>query len=236
MTKRLFVTGTDTGIGKTWVTAVLVSWFLRQGQRVTVFKPVQTGVGSLAETDPAQVARWLGPDVTGFHWACGLWVEPPAAPSVAVAPGQLDPQRLLEQADTLAQACDVLIVEGAGGVLVPLNGETCIADLIQQLGAEAIVVARPNLGTINHTLLTVEALQRRGIPVAGVILNESQPMDEHERQSVAVQTVLQELEHWLSEVTVLGWLAFQKTAEAGCLAPFSSQAQLILAPLECNKL
>lgn len=154
-----FVTGTDTGIGKTVVSAILTA-----GMRATYWKPVQTG--AIEGTDADFVRTWVGaaqvaPEVYVFDEP----VSPHLASAQTGAPIELN--RLLERAASLPRP---LVVEGAGGVLVPLAPHLLTAELIQALALPAIVVASTRLGTINHTLLTLEALAARRVSVAGVIM------------------------------------------------------------------
>jgi dethiobiotin synthetase len=231
----IFITGTDTDVGKTWVSACICATLLARGQRVTLWKPIQTGVTSLEQTDPAQAARWVGP-VEGFNWDCSLLAPAPAAPSVALDPTTWQMEDLLVRAKDLANSTDSLVVEGAGGALVPIRPYWDMTGLMRRLAAKAVVVIRPNLGTINHTLLTLEALDRRGIEVAGVVINEVRPMKDEERQSLAVQTLLTQLQAYAPQAKVLGWMPYQQTLPAGCLAPHTPQSLAILKDIQCNSL
>ncbi len=158
-----FVTATDTAIGKTFVTAALAAALRARGRDVAVFKPVQSG--ALAD-DPAGDAALLGAD-------CVYAFRAPLAPLVAArAEGrQIELEPILERARTLEREHEVLLVEGAGGLLVPLSDELDVAGLALALGLPLVVVARAGLGTVNHTLLTVEAARARGLEIAGVVLN-----------------------------------------------------------------
>ena len=158
-----FVTATDTAVGKTVVTAGLAAALRAHGRDVAVFKPVQSG--ALAD-DPAGDAALLGAD-------CVYAFSAPLAPLVAArAEGRtisLNP--IVERAEELAREHEILLVEGAGGLLVPLADGLDMADLALALDLPLIVVARAGLGTVNHTLLTIEAARARGLELAGVILN-----------------------------------------------------------------
>jgi dethiobiotin synthetase len=185
---QLFITGTDTGVGKTVVTGLLAAALALQGQRVCVFKPVQTGANDLlAPEDPMQIRHWLAhPPATAMpvQVAWQYVFSLPAAPYVAadlassVEPPGDSPMTLpaiLAKAQQLAHDYDWLLIEGAGGVCVPLNATETVLDLMalvhQAMGCPAVVVTRPNLGTINHTVLTHQALASRTIPVAGVVVS-----------------------------------------------------------------
>ncbi|OIQ87272.1 ATP-dependent dethiobiotin synthetase BioD [mine drainage metagenome] len=154
----VFVTGTDTDVGKTMVSAWLVrSW------RADYWKPVQSGVSQGAD---AEVIRRAWPEVHA-HPSTYLLPEP-LSPHEAAA---RDGVSIRLGAFTLPETERPLVVEGAGGVLVPLNDHHLMTDLMKHLGLPVVVVARSGLGTINHTLLTLEALRNRRIGVAGVVLN-----------------------------------------------------------------
>ncbi|MGC9974695.1 MAG: dethiobiotin synthase [Gaiellaceae bacterium] len=158
-----FVTATDTGVGKTVVTAALASLLRARGRDVAVFKPVQSG--ALAD-DPAGDAAILGAE-------CVYSFAAPLAPLVAArAEGvTIGLEPILTRAQQLAAKHELLLVEGAGGLLVPLAPGLDIADLAVSLGLPLIVVARAGLGTVNHTLLTIEAARARGLEIAAVVLN-----------------------------------------------------------------
>ena len=172
--RGLFVTGTDTGVGKTAVCAALALFLRSRGVRVGVMKPVETGV-----EDPAG----LGADGRLLAWAAGVpedaaaispyRLRAPLAPSVAAEEEgvRIDVTSLLEGVRQAARNCEYLLVEGAGGLMVPLRGGYLMADFARDLGLPLLVVARTALGTINHTLLTIFAARNLELPVAGFILN-----------------------------------------------------------------
>ena len=158
-----FVTATDTGVGKTFVTAALAAALRARYSDVAVLKPVQSGA---AADDPNGDAALLGAD-------CIYAFAAPLAPLVAArAEGQtIELRPILERARELALAHEILLVEGAGGLLTPLADDLDLADLAVALGLPLVVVARAGLGTVNHTLLTIEAARARGLELAGVVLN-----------------------------------------------------------------
>lgn len=164
----VFVTGTDTGVGKTVVAAALAVEATGARQEVCYFKPVQTGLRTGEFGDAQFVGR-----VAGVRAEEGLRFVAPLAPVVAAAAEgrEVDTDELRDRALDLADDCDTLIVEGAGGLLVPLSDRVDMADFAGDLGAELTVAARPTLGTLNHTALTVEAARRRGLELALVISN-----------------------------------------------------------------
>jgi dethiobiotin synthetase len=169
----VLVTGTDTDVGKTIVTAAIAASAQAAGLRVAVIKPGQTGTAGGGSTDIEVINRLAAP-----HTARTLASFPePLAPLAAAKVANLPPLELYEVVDTLrAESArhDLVLVEGAGGLLVPMgvrpSGEAwTLADLATTLGVSTIVVSRAGLGTLNHTALTLEALARRGVPV-GVVL------------------------------------------------------------------
>ncbi len=156
--RGVFVTGTDTGIGKTLVSAWLVrSW------RAEYWKPVKSG---LIEGADAEVIRALAPGAV-IHPSAYLLNQPLSPHEAARRDGVV----LRLDAFHLPPAAGPLVVEGAGGLMVPLNDEHLMIDLMERLGLPVVLVARSGLGTINHSLLSIEALHRRAIAIAGVILS-----------------------------------------------------------------
>lgn len=158
----VLVTGTDTGVGKTVVTAALAAWLMRQGRGVEVIKIAQTG----NDDDAAEITRLSGAP------ARALAAYPdPLAPYAAARRSGLPLLELTEVADAVLDSkAEVVLLEGAGGLLVQLGAAGWTArDLAVELGCPAVVVARAGLGTLNHTALTLEALARRGIDAAVVI-------------------------------------------------------------------
>jgi dethiobiotin synthetase len=161
----LLVTGTDTGVGKTWVTAALAAACVRSGQRVAVLKAAQTG--------PDDDAGWIAARVAGVVVRTALRYAAPVAPVVAARlEGAPEPsfEPIVAAARALRDEADGLLVEGSGGLLVPINERETFADLAFALGLPLLIVARPGLGTLNHTALTVEVARARGLAVAGVIV------------------------------------------------------------------
>lgn len=175
MAKGLFVTGTDTGVGKTVVSATLAYLLRMSGARVGVMKPVTSGCreenGRLVSDDALMLCRAAGIECNE-DTAPYLLREPLAPAEAAKIDGvRIDFSRIRESYERLAATNDVMIVEGAGGLMVPLAGGLLVADLVRELDLPLLVVARPNLGTINHTVLTCYAAQQMGLTVAGVIVN-----------------------------------------------------------------
>lgn len=163
-----FVTGTDTGVGKTIAAAALARAELEAGKSVAYCKPVQTGV-ERDEPGDADVVR----ELASIEATECLRFPAPLAPAVAaeLAGTTIDVFQLATDIRNLAAPLDTLLVEGAGGLLVPLNDDTNMADLARLLGADLVIVTRPSLGTLNHTALTLEAAAARGLQVAGLVVS-----------------------------------------------------------------
>ncbi len=172
----LFITGTDTGVGKTVVTCAIAHQLRKHLSRVGVCKPYATGCRRDREGLVSQDAEALA------HWSdCRLPLSvinpiryaPPVAPAVAAqltgeAPDDAELHRCLSVIDGWAQA---VLIEGVGGLLVPLTESATLLDLIAQVGYPVLVVARATLGTLNHTAMTVRLLEQRGLRVAGIVVN-----------------------------------------------------------------
>ena len=158
---RFFVTGTDTGVGKTYVAALLVA-----GMGYAYWKPVQSGVDTDTDTDTEWVRRAAGLPIGRLLPEAYSLREPLSPHEAARREGVVIDMARLALPDR-----ERLVVEGAGGVMVPLNREYLMIDLITVLALPVVVVARSELGTINHTLLTLEQLRRRDCSLLGVVVN-----------------------------------------------------------------
>lgn len=191
--RGVFITGTDTGVGKTIVTAAVATALHAQGIDTGVMKPIATGVraseNALSDTD------WLRA-VTGVHDSADL-VTPyrfqvPAAPLVAATQvgRSIDPSRIIEAFQTLSARHGFLVVEGIGGVLVPITPDFFVADLAKQMELPVLIVTRASLGSINHALLTLEYLRNRGVTICGLIFNHPSPSSAGTDESDTVPTIL----------------------------------------------
>ncbi|WP_254830879.1 dethiobiotin synthase [Haloglomus salinum] len=176
---NIAVLGTDTGIGKTVVTAGLVGRLRGEGVDAVGVKPCQTG--HPPDDDAGFVREACDDEAAG---ACGRYLGPALAPAVAAdeADEELTYREIRDFCATELAAAEVGVLEGIGGLRVPLAEGREVVDLVADLGLPAVVVSRSGLGTLNHTALTVEALERRDVPVRGVVLNE------YEGASVAERT------------------------------------------------
>ena len=170
--KGIFVTGTDTGVGKTVVSAAL-AWTLKQsGKKVVVMKPVQTGTDAAGLMDIEFVQRVIGTNYP-IEEVCPYRFPHPLAPSVAASLlGQkVDLDKIRSAFYKLYSTHEAVIVEGAGGLLVPITEDYLMSDLAFDLNLALLIVTSPSLGTLNHTLLTVESARARGLKVLGIVIN-----------------------------------------------------------------
>ena len=176
MKQAFFITGTDTGIGKTYVACQLIRQYVAQGYRVVGMKPVAAGC-ELVD------GKWVNEDVRLLTEASNVdaplqlvnpyCFNPPIAPHIAAEQEGVDIQLdVIAQAyQALAELADIVVVEGAGGLLVPLNAQHTIADLIAYLNIPVLFVVGMRLGCINHALLTMEVMQARGLNVSAWVAN-----------------------------------------------------------------
>ena len=174
----IFVTGTDTGVGKTVVSASLALQMKRQGYTVGVMKPVETGISNagMAQSDAVRLQAIVESD-DALAAICPFLFELPLAPLAAAQAErrQIDPAVIHKVYRLLSRQYDYLVVEGVGGIHVPLAPNIDVLDLIVQMKLPVVVVGRSRLGGINHALLTVEAVRRRKIPIAAIVLNQTEP-------------------------------------------------------------
>ncbi len=172
MSKKYFVSGIGTEVGKTIVSAILV-----EALKADYWKPVQAG--DLDWSDSMKIQNWVSNERTFIHPE-GVKLNSPMSPHAAAA---IDGIRLNLSDFELPKTDNNLIVEGAGGLLVPLNEKDCIIDLIKYLNLEILLVSRHYLGSINHTLLSCEILKHRNIPIKGIIFNG----DEHKSTETVIE-------------------------------------------------
>jgi dethiobiotin synthetase len=176
VTPSIFVTGTDTGVGKTVVAAGIAAALARRGEDVGVMKPVASGArlrgGRLVSDDALLLVRAAG-SRDPLELVNPICLRPPLAPSVAarVSGRRIGLGRVWKAYRTLSRVHECLVVEGVGGILVPVLDRFPVALLAKRLGLPLLIVARPTLGTINHTALTVLAARTHGLPVRGIVIN-----------------------------------------------------------------
>jgi dethiobiotin synthetase len=186
-----FVTGTGTEVGKTVVAAALAHDLRRRGSTVAVFKPAVTGLDQPGEPDHALLRRAAESEQSDEEIAPYRY-GPPASPHLAAAQAgeKIDPERLRRAAREAAAAAEQIVCEGVGGLLVPLDPPYLVRDLAVNLGLPLVIAAPPGLGTINHTLLTVEAARAASLIVAAVVLTpwRSRPsaIEQSNRETIEV--------------------------------------------------
>jgi dethiobiotin synthetase len=224
----IFVSGTDTGCGKTRVGCALARGLRAAGRRVRVLKPVETGCaergGALVPSDALALAAAAGDD-SPLEQLCPYRLRLAAAPEVAArAEGvELDRQRISAALARARAGADCVLVEGAGGLLVPLGPDLDMAGLARRLGLPLLIVARARLGTLNHTLLTLEAAAARGLRVLGVAISHTDPeLPDAERRNLDALHALLER----NRVTWLGELGHGSE----CLSPEPLPRALLGAP------
>lgn len=168
--KGVFIAGTDTGVGKTWVTARLIEGLRSKGIRAVGMKPVECG----GRDDSTAILTASGGLESGLSLdeVNPFTFPEPLAPAAASPPIRLDLDAIRSSFETLANRYERVIVEGAGGWLVPLDPERTMADLATILDLPVLVVAANRLGVLNHTLLTVRAIQEQGLECCGIFLND----------------------------------------------------------------
>ena len=207
--KGIFVTGTDTGVGKTIVTGFLAKYLREKGYKVVTQKWVQTGSRVCADINlhlrimglaKAQVKDYLSN-------ICPYIFKLPASPHLAakVENKKININRIKKSFKLLASKFDFVIVEGVGGALVPLNKKRLVIDMAGELGLPVLVVAQNKLGVINHTLLTIEALKQRKMKILGILFNNCQGQD---------KTVLKDNPDIIRKITgqkILGVLPWNKS-------------------------
>lgn len=171
----LFVTGTDTGVGKTFVACAIATALRSRGRRVGVLKPVETGVESAPE-DAMRLSA-AADDRSPLDDVCPYRLRAPLAPDVAarLEDVRIDLDRIAALIERRRASVDVLLIEGAGGLLVPIVDRATWLDLATRLALPMLIVAANRLGTINHCALTARVAQAAGVDVRGVVLSEPVP-------------------------------------------------------------
>ena len=174
----LFITGTNTGVGKTVVTAAILAWLRHQGFSAGVMKPIETGVDCECSSPANSDALFLmecGGIEDDLAEVCPIRMKPAASPFQAalIENRTLQPESILSAYRSLAEKYDWMLVEGVGGIRVPITRDYGVVDLIRDLDLPTVVVARYQLGTLNHTLMTLDTLKQNGIPLRGVVFNQT---------------------------------------------------------------
>jgi dethiobiotin synthetase len=168
----LFVIGTDTDVGKTFIACRLATLLLERGMRVGVYKPVASGC-EVPHASDAELLRAAAKQSCELEHVCPQQFAAEVAPPIAAAMEgrEVDEALLVTGANWWLGRCDLLIVEGAGGALSPISSQLTVLDLAVQFGYPLLLIAADRLGAVNHTLLTLEAAQKRGLRVEAIVLN-----------------------------------------------------------------
>lgn len=212
--KGFFITGTDTGVGKTIVTACLLSLFRKYRLTAGVMKPFETGVTGKTLSDAEFLIKAEGAG-SAIADVSPMRFKTPASPLQAsqVEKRPINIKLILRKFHELAGKNEFMLVEGVGGILAPITDKYLVIDLIRDLRLPLIVVCRYNLGTLNHTLLTLKAAQAEGIAVRGIIFNQTTPkMSAIEKQQPA-------LVRKLTKTPVLGECPYIKNASPSSFTP-----------------
>ncbi|MEK7814065.1 MAG: dethiobiotin synthase [Candidatus Desantisbacteria bacterium] len=216
MLRSVFITGTDTGVGKTLVAGGLAGAWKEAGHDVGVMKPVATGGiminGELTSTDLLFMQNALVSSPKDEKGLCMPYcLKTPAAPAIAaqVEGVTIIPENIHQAYKMLASQHELMIVEGIGGLLVPINWDYLVADLVMDLELPLLIVCSSRLGTINHTLLTIECAKHRGIEVLGLIINMTSTS---QCLTVAEQTVSEVLKK-VTDVPVLGIIPWSSSVD-----------------------
>ena len=205
-----FITGTDTDVGKTVVTACLATLFKSQGIDVGIMKPIETGVDPVCNSSANSDAKFLM-EVSGNNDSadevCPYRFKTPASPYQAaqIAGRAIQPATIIENFKVLKSNHTLMLIEGVGGLLVPITNRYNVANLALEIGLPLIIVSRLKLGTLNHTLLTINAARQHGLKIKGIVLNqkENNNLDPIEQQQ---DKLIKEL----SDIPILGICPFIK--------------------------
>lgn len=197
---RLFVTGIGTEVGKTIVSAIIT-----EALKADYWKPIQAG--DLHHSDTDKLRALVTNNNSIFHKEA-FRLNHPMSPHAAA---QRDGVHIQLKDIQIPKTTNHLIIEGAGGLMVPLNNKDCIIDLIPKLDCEAVLVSRNYLGSINHTLLSIEALQKRGIPIKGIIFNGAENKETE-------QVILK-----MTNVSLLGRVMEEKDFDPMVISKYAAQ-------------
>ncbi len=213
--RGIFLVGTDTNVGKTYVGCLLARAIRRKGYRVGVYKPVASGfdpIAEIAESDPYRL--WQAAGCPGsLELVCPQMFRAPLAPPAAARREGKRVNRTLLETGLAAwePLCDVVLVEGVGGWFAPISDKDLVGDLARRFAYPVLIVAANRLGVINHTLLTVQAVERSGLKILGVVLNDLVPVREQDLSAASNRRYLRSF----STVPILARIGFrQKTLSA----------------------
>lgn len=227
MAQGFFITGTDTGIGKTWASVALMHYFKGRGLKTLGMKPVATGCrleNGILKNDDAILLQENASFPVPYEWVNPYAFEPPISPHIAAeqAGRRISLEALAKNYEKLTQRAECVVVEGVGGWETPLTGEHTVADLAMALNLPAILVVGLRLGCLNHALLSFAAIQRRGLPCAGWIGNSILPHSDCLEENI--KTLQDKI-----EAPLMGVLPYTVEFNPYLLAHF-----LTIQPLNCD--
>ena len=170
---NFFVTGTDTDVGKSYICKQLAKEFIKLGKKTGYLKPFQSGIEVNIDSDAAQVAKTAQTVVVKSSYI----TKTPCTPLISAQIDHVDYnlEKVKNDYSELAKMCEITIVEGSGGLYVPVKKDVLMSDVIKFLNLPALIIARPNLGTINHTLMTIKCAQNEGIKILGIVISNYPP-------------------------------------------------------------
>lgn len=209
----LFITGTDTGVGKTLIAGAIAKILTDKGLKVGVFKPIATGCkrnwDGLISDDTEFLSYCANSDLS-LSTITPVGYHTPAAPIVSAAcdGSAIDFDRIAAAYKDICQNSNIVIVEGIGGVRVPLTEEFDLLDLAVEFALPAVIVARPNLGTINHTLMTIDCVRAAKLKIAGVVINGYKATESTTAEDTAPEVIAQ-----CSGVDILSVVPFDETVD-----------------------
>ena len=222
MTRGLFITGTDTGVGKTRVGTLLIRELVGRDMRICARKPVESGCirhGNELVPADALALRAAAGNREALDRVCAFPLEAPVSPTraAALAGQSLSLEQLIAACRQDVGAEDFLVVEGAGGFLSPLTRDALNADLARRLGLPVLLVTADRLGAVHQVLVAAEAVERRGLTLAAVVLNRLDPALDPRLDNAA------ELAHWLGRMII----ALPNRAGAGPLPQLAALAEML---------
>lgn len=208
--QSFFITGTDTNVGKTTITAALILALQQQGKSVGVLKPLETGVDAehWEHSDTNRLRNLLSPPPS-FDSVCLYALTQPLSPLAAARKTgtTIDLSRIRSHMYELTQRYSFLLIEGAGGIFTPLTPQHTIRDLVTLLNVPCLIVGNTNLGGVNHCLLTMEAIRQAGVPLSGIVLNESCPRKQALITRQQQESTVELIREW-SSAAVFGPIGF----------------------------
>jgi dethiobiotin synthetase len=206
----IFVTGTDTGVGKTYISSLLLGFLRHQGLDAGYQKWLSSGGSDCADLNFCLEQNDITPDTDSADLQAVYCFKYPAAPHLAakLEGREVDPERIISSFRQYERQKQIVVVEGVGGLLVPVRRDLLLADFLIRLELPTLIVARTGLGTINHTLLTIEALRSRSLPILGIIFSDDENDDQYDEMLLAdnMQTITE-----FSQVPVFGRIRRQAT-------------------------